>query len=371
MPPSCFIRNARAYDTLLQMGRWFGYREGYDDLCRLWLTAEAEGWYRHVTGATGELKRDFARMRRRQATPSEFGLRVRTHPGTLLITARNKMASGMDVTDATWDISLTGRGIETARLFADAKRNRQNFQSVNRLAGQLVAAQGMPIPSPHTGAVLWRDVAAETVADFVDAFAIHPLDNDFQGDSIAEFLRRFSGEKNAMLGSWIVVLRTTGLGPPEPLASLPDRKVHTLERKVQKKPQEGSLLVSAKSARVGDPRDVRHGLSIESARQVEEKYRSRYPDAKRVPEDEFRADMPSPLLILYLLRGIEGKREPKKYYHDDLVLPALAMHFPGKRQDSEPARQLVRYRLNRVAQAGLIPMDLDDDSAADDLDPDD
>jgi Z1 domain len=62
------------------MGRWFGYRDGYPDLCRVWLASEAEGWYRHVTEATAELKRDFARMHRRQATPREFGLRVRTHP---------------------------------------------------------------------------------------------------------------------------------------------------------------------------------------------------------------------------------------------------------------------------------------------------
>ena len=61
---SYFRRDPRAYDTLLQMGRWFGYRDGYLDLCRVWLTEEAEGWYKHVTRATGELKRDFARMKR-------------------------------------------------------------------------------------------------------------------------------------------------------------------------------------------------------------------------------------------------------------------------------------------------------------------
>ena len=121
---SYFLRNAKAYDTLLQMGRWFGYRDGYGDLCRLWLTVEAEGWYRHVTDATGELKRDFARMRRRQATPREFGLRVRTHPDTLLITARNKMASGLDVVGETRDISLIGRMVEFSRLYADERRNR-------------------------------------------------------------------------------------------------------------------------------------------------------------------------------------------------------------------------------------------------------
>ena len=85
---SYFLRNSKAYDTLLQMGRWFGYRDGYGDLCRVWVTPEAEGWYRHITLATTELKREFRRMRQQRATPREFGLRVRTHPDTLIITAR-------------------------------------------------------------------------------------------------------------------------------------------------------------------------------------------------------------------------------------------------------------------------------------------
>src|SRR6185437_5804585 len=120
---SYFLRNSRAYDTLLQMSRWFGYRDGYSDLCRIWLTAEAEGWFRHVADATNELKRDFARMRRQRATPAEFGLRVRTHPDTLLITARNKVACGVNVVGEVRDISLVGRGIETSRLYADQARN--------------------------------------------------------------------------------------------------------------------------------------------------------------------------------------------------------------------------------------------------------
>ena len=41
------------YDTLMQMGRWFGYRDGYDDLCRVWMTEEAVAWYAHIAGSNG------------------------------------------------------------------------------------------------------------------------------------------------------------------------------------------------------------------------------------------------------------------------------------------------------------------------------
>jgi len=184
---SYFLRNALTYDTLLQMGRWFGYRDGYNDLCRVWVTAEAEGWYRHVTEATGDLKRDFARMRRRQATPEEFGLRVRTHPDTLLITARNKMASGVDVTAEARGISLIGRMIESTYLYADERRNRQNYELVERLCNDLNSSRGLPVESPHRGAVLWHDVPVDRIATFIDDFVVHPLNHDYQATPSPNF----------------------------------------------------------------------------------------------------------------------------------------------------------------------------------------
>src|ERR1035438_8261726 len=88
---SYFYRNSQMYDTLLQMGRWFGYRDGYSDVCRLWLSEEAIQWYSHITTATEELRAEVKKMRRKNATPREFGLKVRAHPDSLIVTAQNKM----------------------------------------------------------------------------------------------------------------------------------------------------------------------------------------------------------------------------------------------------------------------------------------
>ena len=53
---SYFLRNSKAYDTLMQMGRWFGYRPDPDDGSRVWLTGEAQDWYTHVAEAIEELR---------------------------------------------------------------------------------------------------------------------------------------------------------------------------------------------------------------------------------------------------------------------------------------------------------------------------
>ena len=266
---SYFLRNALTYDTLLQMGRWFGYRDGYNDLCRVWVTAEAEGWYRHVTEATGDLKRDFARMRRRQATPEEFGLRVRTHPDTLLITARNKMASGVDVTAEARGISLIGRMIESTYLYADERRNRQNYELVERLCNDLNSSRGLPVESPHRGAVLWHDVPVDRIATFIDDFVVHPLNHDYQGDAIAEFLRDLpSRDDMDFLSRWTVGVVTTGQGSAIQFTSLPNLAITSIKRQVAPGRVPGSIVVSARGSRVGSPRDVRHGLSAEEIAEV-------------------------------------------------------------------------------------------------------
>lgn len=350
---SYFLRNSRAYDTLLQMGRWFGYRPGYGDLCRLWLTDEAEGWYRHIAEATGELKRDFARMKRRKATPKEFGLRVRTHKDALLITARNKMVTGVDLL-VPQEISLAGDGLESARLFSDRPRNAHNLEQVERLFSGLLSEVGEPESSASGGALVWRNVSAETIAGFLDEFSIHPLNFAFQADSIAEFLRNDAASDQPLLRGWTVALPTEGQALPHSITAL-GRTILTRKRQVKFNSHDGSLLVSGRSARVGGKADVWHGLLPSDPRPVSD------------AEDDVRAAMTSPLLVTYLLRGVERAPQTKEEapFREGMILPALGLHFPGIADPNAPKRY-VKYRLNRVAQKELFDADLGDDVADED-----
>lgn len=355
---SYFLRNSRAYDTLLQMGRWFGYRDGYGDLCRLWLTEEAEDWYGHITVATADLKRDFTRMVRRKATPREFGLRVRTHPDTLLITARNKMASGMDVDVAVeLDVSLVGRMAESARLHSDRRRNADNLVLLNSFYSRLAEQYGPPLPSPFGGAVLWRNVDAVQVADMLEQFMVHPLNHAFQGDSIAAFLRQEAARGDATLSTWTVALPTNGQAESLTLAALPGLELNPARRRVGVNAADGSLQVSGKGARVGGRSDPRHSFT-------QDEWDAAFPGQAPEREDDMREEMTHPLLVTYLLRGevVSGPlgNRVRSPYMDGLVLPALGMHFPGRRDPDAP-RHTVRYRLNRVAQEQLLPATEEDD----------
>lgn len=113
---SYFLRSTKMYDTLMQMGRWFGYREGYLDLCRLYTTDELRDWFSHVAFAEEELKREFEHMSNARLTPADYGLRVRQHPDGMLVTALNKMSHG-----ESREVTFAGQLVQTAFFSRDAE----------------------------------------------------------------------------------------------------------------------------------------------------------------------------------------------------------------------------------------------------------
>jgi len=124
---SYFLRSTKMYDTLMQMGRWFGYRDGYLDLCRLYTTDELRDWFSHVALAEEELKREFDYMVDARLTPSDYGLRVRQHPDGMMVTALNKMAHSQ-----SREVTFAGQLVQTAFFERSVNRQEKNIVAVER-----------------------------------------------------------------------------------------------------------------------------------------------------------------------------------------------------------------------------------------------
>jgi len=131
---SYLIRNAAANDTLLQLGRWFGYRDNYSDLCKIFITPVAKSWYVRVTEVVSELKDYIKDMRKRDMTPLQFGMAIRNHPGSLLITARNRMRSAI-----TYDqeYNLDGKLVRASYHYTDTKNIDHNTRYCKKLFADL------------------------------------------------------------------------------------------------------------------------------------------------------------------------------------------------------------------------------------------
>ena len=161
---SYYLRASRMYDTLMQMGRWFGYRGGYVDLCRLFISRELNEWFCQITQASEELREEFDYMTDvAGSTPEQYALKVRTFPGTLLVTALNKLKNVV-----YFDLSYSGRLVQTTILLprkAEAERN------LNVLTSFIAKLQ---TPKFDKNAYVFKYVNANVLVDqFISNFVFH------------------------------------------------------------------------------------------------------------------------------------------------------------------------------------------------------
>ncbi len=128
---SYYSRSATAYDTLLQMCRWFGYRPRYQDLCRIYMSQASIDCFGSVLDAIRDLKEQFREMELQGKKPDDFGLMVKESPATLetnlLVTARNKMRNTQVIAHY---VNYGGVYADTSKLFKDAEKNRKNCSLV-------------------------------------------------------------------------------------------------------------------------------------------------------------------------------------------------------------------------------------------------
>lgn len=196
---SYMLRRSMMYDTLFQMGRWFGYRDDYDDLCRVWMPDEARGWYEHIAESIEELRDELVQMEIARATPREFGLKVRSHPDSLVVTARNKMGTG--VTHRV-RIGLANRFVETTVLHRDRLSLEGNLRAVKELVEAMISCGGGPTSGEDVPeGRLVRDVPVKIVDEFLVMYKNHPKSPLTQMDPV----RKHIASRATELAKWDVL----------------------------------------------------------------------------------------------------------------------------------------------------------------------
>ena len=194
---SYYLRATKMYDTLMQMGRWFGYRDGYLDLCRLYTTPRLKEFYEWIAMADQELRREFDLMSLEGSTPRAYGLRVRSHPDGMIITALNKSKFSTEM-----QVSFTGELVQTSYL-----DKAQAIIEANRTRTEdFVESLGVSsrIKSGSKDARLWKNVDCEKVARFLGEFRVNPKAIKAQGYRLAEYIRKANAQGD--LKRWNVAL---------------------------------------------------------------------------------------------------------------------------------------------------------------------
>lgn len=274
---SYFLRNSMMYDTLMQMGRWFGYRPGYEDLCRIWIPADGVGWYAHIHEAMDDLQTQLKRMELAKATPEQFGLAVRSHPESLIVTARNKMGTGREF---PMKVGLAGKLVETTRIRTDRDQLDRNRQAGQALAAA-IKASGLAPQYPSRG-TLFSGVSVDLIRDFLRAFRADASDPLTDTRLMADYI---DARADTELREWDVLFASAQKADATP-ADLSGIDMRAFGRSVGEPDlRQGVLAISGTSRRVGSPGDERVGLTKEQIDAATNTFREeRIRDGKPVPE---------------------------------------------------------------------------------------
>ncbi|MFF5383341.1 Z1 domain-containing protein [Pedobacter suwonensis] len=190
-----FIRSTNYSDTLLQMGRWFGYRPGYLDCCKLFITQDSVDKFNSTTRAIEELEIEFKKMELKGKTPANFVLRVRKHPGTLKITRPSILKKTKEV---KW--SYQDQLEQTTEFDVKPEKTAQIWSSFNNeIAGKFHW-------SDLGKGFLTAVVSPEDIIRILETGCTHFSDEDAQ--SMAKFIQLCNEQKH--LEKWTIAIKNTG-----------------------------------------------------------------------------------------------------------------------------------------------------------------
>jgi hypothetical protein len=196
---SFFIRSTSAYDTLLQMGRWFGYRFGYADLPRIWMTTELRTWFRHLAMVEAEIRRDIRRYEEENLTPLDFAVRIRKHPA-LAITAASKMKDAVRAY-----ASFGGKRSQTRYFYAeDPVWLNRNIEAAKALVSDVLELDSAEDQTTDERHVVLRGASVASVLRFLRSYSFHEDAFDLDADLITRYIER-QNEKGSLL-VWNVAL---------------------------------------------------------------------------------------------------------------------------------------------------------------------
>ena len=368
---SYYSRNARAYDTLIQRGRWFGYRDDYDDLINIYMPKSSIDSFCAAAEATDDLKAQFRRMAAEHKKPKDFGLMVREAPSTLeniiLITARNKRKNSSEITQS---IDLKAKSIDTSKISIRKEINQQNY---NLICQFLTSLDRNKLIKKQKQDPYFMNISKGIICDFLTHFHVSSANPIFNTQILIDFIR-----ENSELDNWFVVVEhgheksADNLDAKENM--LPDDfKGYCVKRSFSFNENEDFFRVGRNKNTISNPEAYSTGLSVEHIKERKEEYKKVSNGSSSTPSANFwLSKRKNPFLVIYpieLKATDSGKSSQEEYTSlekekllqrtigDDPIY-GIALGFPGKISQCIP----VKYKINLIKQRELSESnDIDED----------
>jgi len=341
---SYYLRSSRMYDTLLQMGRWFGFRDKYADLCRIYTTPELINWYRHIATATLELRNELEYMADMGREPKDFGIRVLSHPGQLAITSAGKRRNTEKLL-----LSYSGRLSQT--VVFDLTQCNNNHDALAALLRICMNTGTFIKHTMYPNARHWNNITRRDVIRFLRDYKTHEIAvHVVSTQRIADFIEEQEKSSSNDLVTWDVVVASPHY--PKESFDCAEQRLGCSKRGSIQELSELSLTLGA----VHDPQYESFDFSDEEMVKVRKIWTERElgkgngppPTEKRPPGQILRECRPKErgLLIIYPIfndeaGGVYGTVDGKRVI-------GLTLSFPGS--DTTRHREYVVNSVLRDAE---------------------
>lgn len=340
---SYFYRNTAVFDVLMQMGRWFGYREDYADLCRIYISEQSRKYYCNIYNSIEELKNMIEDMGKEKKKPTDYGIRVRNDSIELSITARNKMRGTKIVVDRK---SFYGGLFETSYLHRDLSINEQNIKAVFELLDKISIDMRDYEIKNHT---YFRGVHKEDILKLIQSVSFNQDSGSFDISQIVRFLKK---EDESL--SFFDVLIMSGKSDENFIYKKLDIDQSFVQRKYDISNDGKIIRMSGVRAHLWGRTDTRIGLNdtlIKEFKINEENARAQ----------DYLIENRAPLLIIYFVKpgdyaydgeqkDLESSQRETEFIHELInqehrFLVGLAIGFPGKENSTD---KNATYIVNRT-----------------------
>jgi hypothetical protein len=310
---SYFLRNTVFYDTLMQMGRWFGYRTNYEDLCKVYMSETMIDNFARIIEATEDLIKDFKLMSEAKKTPNDFGLAVQQHPDSALqVTARNKQKN---VQEFIFNMNLNGQAKETSWLSFDEDTKSSNLKAIQNIT---IALNDNNTFYNIGNNILWKDVDREHILEFINSFQVYQTDAlGITARMPIAFVKKYVETREL---KWDVALYS-GRGEADEIGGIP------FKREVRKAILKSDYIeIQNRQVSTGNSESI--ALDVEMRKELGS-------DRRKI-----RQKLKNPLLMLHILDTPEDDR-----------LAAFGISFPGSILSKG---ETVKLKINTVYYKNLL-----------------
>lgn len=322
---SYFRRNTMMSDTLLQMGRWCGYRDLFLPLVRVWMPEHSVDDFGYASDISEDISGMFHQIVEQQGTPKDFAFRIRKSPGAMLPTARNKMRSA---TRVSFPVVLAGHAIETPRMRNDATVISDNNEAVVNFILENIAL--LESFSDWPNIKFFRNVKVASISRMLSRFKAGMMSYGFMVPQIEEYISKMRTDWDVAV---VCAEAESGFDADGRLPFAVKRSA----RKLAVTSAGREIVVSGTKLKVTSGGVMGYILTVDERQKAIARFRAIQGNERRTPSDSFYLQEANelgkrPLLVLQyvtmssLCEESVGEPAAKEFF-------AFSFGFPGSTDD--------------------------------------